>query len=92
MENKPASLLVVPLGKALNGMPPSSCGRQVVGLSSRPVTVAQSDERHANRALQRVPGHSFLPENDAADELARRGALLALPQFLGLSFYLSYPL
>ena len=29
--------------------------------------------------LQWVPGHSFLPENDAADELARRGALLALP-------------
>ena len=29
VENKPASLLVVSLGKALNGMPPPLCGRQV---------------------------------------------------------------
>ena len=50
VENKPASLLVVSLGKALNGTPPSLCGRQMVGPSSLPVVVAQSDERHANRA------------------------------------------
>ena len=40
MENKPASLLVVSLGKTLNGMPPSLCGRQVVGPSSLLVVVA----------------------------------------------------
>ena len=50
VESKPASLLVLSLGKALNGMPPSLCGRQMVGPSSLPVVVVQSDERHANRA------------------------------------------
>ena len=50
VENKPASLLVVSLGKALNGMPPSLCGRQKVGPSSLHAVVAQSDEIHANRA------------------------------------------
>ena len=50
VENKPASLLVVSSGKALNGMPPSLCDRQMVGPSSLPVVVAQSDERYANRA------------------------------------------
>ena len=44
MENNPASLLVMSLGKALKEMPPSSCGKQVVGLSSLPVVVAQHDE------------------------------------------------
>ena len=34
MENKPTSLLVMSLGKALNGMPSSLCGKQVVGSSS----------------------------------------------------------
>ena len=31
VENKPASLLVVPLGRTLSGIPPSWCGRQVAG-------------------------------------------------------------
>ena len=31
--NKPASSLVVPLGKALNEIPPSKCGRQMDGNS-----------------------------------------------------------
>ena len=50
LENKPASLFVVSLGKALSGNPPSSCGRQVAGPSCLSVVVAQSDKRHANRA------------------------------------------
>ena len=29
VENKPESLLVVPLGKALSGIPPSWCGEQM---------------------------------------------------------------
>ena len=36
--------------KKVNGMPPSLCGKQVVGTSSLPVVVAQSDNRHENRA------------------------------------------
>ena len=48
--NKPASLFVVFLGKALNGMPPSSVADRWAGSSSLPVVVAQSDKGHANRA------------------------------------------
>ena len=50
VEKKLSSLLVVSLGKALNGMSLSPCGRQMAGPSSLPAVVAQSDERHANRA------------------------------------------
>ena len=39
VENKPASLLVVSLGKTLNGMLLSLCGRQVVGPSTLLVMV-----------------------------------------------------
>ena len=40
VENKPASLLVVSLGKPRNGMP-SLCGRQVTGPSSLPVVMVR---------------------------------------------------
>ena len=40
VENKPAILLAVSLGKALNRMPSSLYGRQVMGPSSLPVVVA----------------------------------------------------
>ena len=40
VENKPASLLVVSLGKTLNGMLLSLYGRQMMGPSSLPVVVA----------------------------------------------------
>ena len=40
VKNKPASLVVVSLGKTLNGMPPSLCGRQMVGPSRLFVVVA----------------------------------------------------
>ena len=48
VEDKPASLLAVSLGKALNEMALSLCGRQMVEPSSLLIVVAQSDERHAN--------------------------------------------
>ena len=38
VENKPASSLVVSLGKALNGMPPPLCGRQVAHKTSKKAT------------------------------------------------------
>ena len=40
VETKPASLLVLSLGKAFNGMPSSLCGKQVMGPSRLPVVVA----------------------------------------------------
>ena len=33
VENKPASIFVVPLGKAFSGIPPSWCNRQMAGNS-----------------------------------------------------------
>ena len=50
VEDKLARWLVVSLGKALKGMPPSSCGRELVALSCLLVVVVQSNEKHANRA------------------------------------------
>ena len=49
VENKPARLLVVSLGKILNGIPPSSlCGKQVAGPSSLSVVVVvQTDKPYA---------------------------------------------
>ena len=70
VENRPASLLVVSLGKALNRMPPSSCDRQVLGQSSLPVVVAQSDERHANRA--RAHTHECINELNSSNTRATK--------------------
>ena len=42
MVNKPASLLVVPLGGALNGIPPSWCGRQMAGKLLSELVIALS--------------------------------------------------
>ena len=48
VENKPASLFVVSLGKALNGTLPFSRYQTGGETSSLPVVVAQYDERLAN--------------------------------------------
>ena len=46
MVNKPKILLAVSLKKTVNGMPPSLCGRQVVGPSVLPLVVVQSNRRY----------------------------------------------
>ena len=46
--------LLVSLGKAFKGIPPSLCGRQVAGPPSLPVAVAQYDKRlHVKNELIR---------------------------------------
>ena len=45
MEYKPASLLVVSLGKALNEMPPPSSGRQLMGSCSLTEDLQTEPER-----------------------------------------------
>ena len=54
VENKPASLLVLTLGKALNGTPPPLCGRQVA-LTPRKCQLPSECERLVqNIAIQFV--------------------------------------
>ena len=52
VENKPASLLVVSLGKTLNGMPPSLYNGQVVGPSGLPIVVASKKRKCKARNLR----------------------------------------
>ena len=48
---KPASSLVVSLGKAPSGIFPLLRCKELVGLSGLPVGVVKSNKRHADRAL-----------------------------------------
>ena len=45
VENKAASLLVVSLGKTINGMPLSLCGRQVVGSCSQQIAQTSKEKK-----------------------------------------------
>ena len=81
VENNPASLLVGSLGKALNDMPPCSCGRQMVGPSSLPIVVAQSNEgsqtEHERTRNVYISSSIMLRtnwSNDEEDEQRPRGA------------------
>ena len=60
VENKPANLLVVSLGKTLNEMPPSLWGRQVVGPSSLPVVVAPTEDLQTERERQRSVAYIYI--------------------------------
>ena len=54
VEDKPGSVLVVPLGKALSGIPPSWCGRQMAGNSqarSYSALISLSRDRRINMQL-----------------------------------------
>ena len=51
MENKPASLLVVSLGKTINEMPLSLCGRQMVGPSSLTIVVAPVKQKTSKLSM-----------------------------------------
>ena len=66
-----------------------SCYLKLCGRSGRNCllspTMGQATMATNSIRLQWVPGHSFLPGNDTADELARRGALLA-PSAIPCSF------
>ena len=55
MENKPASLLVVSLGKALNGTPPPLFGRQVAPPVLHRITIVKLLTQHV------VKDHSWVP-------------------------------
>ena len=59
--NKQASLLVVSLGKALNGMPLFSCSRQVVKPSSLPVVVAPVKLKTRKPSLSSHAVYEHLP-------------------------------
>ena len=71
--NKPAISLLFSsyLTLALSLLPCSLHLSFYLNLCQKPFSLFSSSIR-----LKWVPGHSFLPDDDAADELARRGALL----------------
>ena len=54
MLNKPANSLIVPLDKTLNRMPPSLCGRQVVGSSSLLTCCLRITENLQKRANEKL--------------------------------------
>ena len=55
VENKPASLLVVSLGKALNGTPPPLCGRQVAPPVLHRIIIVKLPTQHVVNATLGYP-------------------------------------
>ena len=69
VENKPASLLAMSLGKTLNGLPPSLCGRQVAGQAVFPSWwPSLTKDMHMEHELTRT--------NKARDKLGRQAVAM----------------
>ena len=59
VENKPASSLVVSLGKALNGTPPPLCGRQVVQTPQKMATTKRVRTSRPKYEGQSISNETF---------------------------------
>ena len=72
VENKPASLHVVPLAKTLNQIPRSLCGKQVAEPSSLRVVAAQSKRKLAKKANEKLMIRDTSPKMKALSHTKKK--------------------